>query len=95
MCELAWEFKDEKDELKIRALNQAAREVVLAQSSDWLFIITNGTMTQYAHKAIKERVGRFTKLYFELKKGNINERFLEDIEKKDDIFPEMDYKIYI
>ncbi len=95
MCELAWEFKDEKDPIKIRALNQAAREVVLAQSSDWLFIITNGTMVEYAHKAIKERVGRFTKLYFELKKGKINERFLEDIEKKDDIFPEMDYKIYI
>ena len=94
MCELAWEFKDEKDPLKIRALNQAAREVVLAQSSDWLFIITNGTMTQYAHKAIKERVGRFTKLYFELKKGHINERFLEDIEKKDAIFPEIDYRIY-
>ena len=94
MCELAWRFKDEKDSLKIRALNQAAREVVLAQSSDWLFIITNGTMTQYAHKAIKERVGRFTRLYIELDKGEINERFLEDIEKIDDIFPEMDYKIY-
>ena len=95
MCELAWEYKDETDPVKIRALNQAAREVVLAQSSDWLFIITNGTMTQYAHKAIKERVGRFTKLYFELKKGKINEEFLKDIELKDDIFPEMDYKIYV
>ena len=52
-------------------------------------------MVEYAHKAIKERVGRFTKLYFELKKGKINQRFLEDIEAKDDIFPEMDYRIYI
>ncbi|MBR2289272.1 MAG: DUF1957 domain-containing protein [Clostridia bacterium] len=94
MCELAWRFKDETDPIKIRALNQAAREVVLAQSSDWLFIITNGTMVEYAHKAIKERVGRFTKLYLELQKGKINEAFLEDIEKKDDIFPEIDYKIY-
>ena len=94
MCELAWRFKDETDPVKIRALNQAAREVVLAQSSDWLFIITNGTMVEYAHKAIKERVGRFTKLYLELQKGKINEAFLEDIEKKDDIFPEIDYKIY-
>ncbi len=95
MCELAWEFRDENDPIKIRALNQCAREVLLAQSSDWLFIITNGTMVEYAHKAIKERVGRFTKLYYELKKGKINERFLEDIELKDDIFPEIDYKIYI
>ena len=95
MCELAWDFRDEQDSLKIRALNQCAREVLLAQSSDWLFIITNGTMTQYAHKAIKERVGRFTKLYFELKKGVINEKFLEDIEEKEDIFPEIDYHIYV
>ena len=95
MCELAWEFKDETDELKIRALNQCARELLLAQSSDWLFIITNGTMVEYAHKAIKERIGRFTKFYFELKKGKINEEYLEDIEEKEDIFPEIDYKIYI
>jgi 1,4-alpha-glucan branching enzyme len=95
MCELAWEFKDEQDELKIRALNQCARELLLAQSSDWLFIITNGTMVEYAHKAIKERIGRFTKLYFELKKGKIDEEYLADIEAKDDIFPEIDYKIYV
>ena len=95
MCELAYEFRDEKDSLKIRALNQCARELLLAQSSDWLFIITNGTMVEYAHKAIKERIGRFTKLYFELKKNKVNEEFLENIEKKDAIFPEIDYKIYI
>jgi len=95
MCELAYEFREEIDDLKIRALNQCARELLLAQSSDWLFIITNGTMVEYAHKAIKERIGRFTKLYFELKNGEINEEFLEDIEEKDDIFPEIDYKIYI
>ena len=95
MCELAYEFKNEKNPIKIRALNQAARELLLAQSSDWLFIITNGTMVEYAHKAIKERIGRFTKLYYQLKKGKIDERFLEDIEEKDDIFPEINYQIYI
>ena len=95
MCELAYEFRNEKDPLKVRALNQAARELLLAQSSDWLFIITNGTMVEYAHKAIKERIGRFTKLYNQLKKDKIDEKFLKDIEEKDDIFPEMNYQIYI
>ncbi len=43
MCELASMFPSEKDDsLKRRILNQCARELVLAQSSDWLFIITNG-----------------------------------------------------
>ena len=95
MVELAQTFSNEENPLKKRALNQCARELLLAQSSDWLFIITNGTMVEYAHKAIKERVGRFTKLYYEIKKDKINEKYLADIEEKDDIFPEIDYRIYV
>ena len=49
--------------LQVRALNQAARELLLAQSSDWLFIITNNTMVDYAHRRIKDHIGRFTRLY--------------------------------
>lgn len=97
MVELAQKFVNEKDKLKIRILNQASRELLLAQSSDWLFIITNGTMVDYAKKRIKDHIGRFTKLYETLLNDSINDEFiafLEDIEKKDCIFPEIDYKIY-
>ena len=94
MVELAHLFEYETDPLKIRALNQCARELLLAQSSDWLFIITNGTMVDYAKKRIKDHIGRFTKLYFQLKNDHVDERFLKDIEEKDCIFPEIDYKIY-
>ena len=53
--------KIEKEiDLYRRALNQCARELLLAQSSDWLFIITNGTMVDYAKKRIKDHIGRFT-----------------------------------
>lgn len=41
MVELANLFSGETDSLKISALNQCARELLLAQSSDWNFIITN------------------------------------------------------
>ncbi len=37
------------------------RELLLAQSSDWPFIITNGTMYRLLLKRIKDRIGRFTK----------------------------------
>lgn len=94
MVDLANYYYNETDELKIRALNQAAREVLLAQSSDWLFIITNGTMVDYAKKRIKEHVGRFTKLYTQIRTDKINKRFLKDLEEKDCIFPEIDYRIY-
>ena len=80
--------------LKRDALNQCARELLLAQSSDWLFIITNGTMVDYAKKRIKEHIGRFTKLYYQIKKDNIDEKFLKAIHSQDLIFDDIDYNIY-
>ena len=94
MVELAHLFPNEQDELKRFALNQCARELLLAQSSDWLFIITNGTMVDYAKKRIKDHIGRFTKIYNDLKNDTLDENFLKDINKKDPIFPDIDYMIF-
>lgn len=94
MVELAHTFYNETDKLKIRVLNQCAREVLLAQSSDWLFIITNGTMVDYAKKRIKDHVGRFNRFYDELMNGEIDENFLEYVEKQDCVFEDIDFKIY-
>ena len=80
--------------LKKDALNQAARELLLAQSSDWAFIMKTGTMVQYAEKRTKDHIGRFTKLYHDIKDNNIDEGWLRDIQGKDNIFPEIDYSIY-
>ena len=82
------------DDLLIRAITQCGRELLLLQSSDWLFIITNGTMVDYAKKRIKDHIGRFTKLYYMIKDDNIDEVFLKDIYNKDKIFPDIDYMIY-
>ena len=94
MVELAHLFPNEKNTLKRKALNQCARELLLAQSSDWLFIITNGTMVDYAKKRIKTHIGRFTKLYEQIKEDKIDSVFLKTIQKQDCIFPEIDYMIY-
>ena len=94
MVELAHLFPNEKDELKRNALNQCARELLLAQSSDWLFIITNGTMVDYAKRRIKDHIGRFTKLYEQIKNNKIDEDYLKMIMEKDKIFPDIDYMIY-
>lgn len=56
MVELANQFSNETDTIKINALNQCARELLLAQSSDWNFIITNGTMVDYAKRRTKDHV---------------------------------------
>ena len=95
MVELANLFPNEpEDSLKRQALNQCARELLLAQSSDWLFIITNGTMVDYAKKRIKDHLGRFTKLYYQIKSNDVDENFLSSIQEKDCIFPDIDYHIY-
>ncbi len=94
MVELTHLFPNEQNETKRKALNQCARELLLAQSSDWLFIITSGTMVDYAKRKIKDHIGRFTKLYTQLKEDNIDTDYLDMIMKKDPIFPDIDYMIY-
>ena len=94
MVNLAHLYPQTNNPILKRALNQCARELLLAQSSDWLFIITNGTMVDYAKKRIKDHIGRFSALYEQIKNNNINEEFLKDISKKDNIFPDIDYMIY-
>jgi hypothetical protein len=56
MSELANKFSRVSGILK-RALNQSARELLLAQSSDWAFIMTTGTMVEYAKKRTKDHLG--------------------------------------
>ncbi len=80
--------------LEERALNQAARELLLAQASDWAFIMFAGTMVDYAVKRTKDHLLRFNRLYEEIRKGRINKNWLADIESKDNIFPHIDYRVY-
>jgi 1,4-alpha-glucan branching enzyme len=92
MVELAGNNESITDNLKTRALNQAARELILAQSSDWAFIMTTRTMVEYAEKRTSEHIVRFNKLYEQIKSNQIDENYLKDIEWKDNIFPEISYK---
>ncbi|HHV59908.1 MAG TPA: DUF1957 domain-containing protein [Clostridiaceae bacterium] len=77
-----------------KALNQAARELLLAQSSDWAFIMKSGTMVQYAIKRTKEHLNNFTKIYNSIKECNIDESWLNSLEQKNNIFPKIDYRIF-
>jgi len=95
MIEITAANRYENNPLRIRTLNQAARELLLAQSSDWAFIMTTKTMVEYAEKRTKDHVIRFNILYDQLRNNTIDEGFLSDIEHKDNIFPNIDYKAYL
>ena len=77
-----------------RALNQALRELLLAQSSDWGFILGTGTHTSYAILRTKDHILRFSRLYEDLKSNSIDENWLADIEYKDNIFEQIDYRTH-
>lgn len=77
-----------------RALNQAARELMLAESSDWPFIIKNNTTVNYAVKRINSHIDRFNKLYDSITKDTIDTKWLSNIEYLDNIFPDINYTVY-
>ncbi|MEJ2690225.1 MAG: DUF1957 domain-containing protein [Deltaproteobacteria bacterium] len=80
--------------LQRKALKQAARELLLAQSSDWAFIINAGTMTEYAAQRTRSHLLQFRKLKEQIEKNLIDEHWLAMIECRDNIFPEIDYKAF-
>lgn len=86
--------REAADELETRALNQAARELLLAQSSDWAFIMRTGTMVPYAVRRTRSHLMRFQKLYEDVLQGKIDSGWLEKVEAIDNIFPAINYKVY-
>lgn len=86
--------KEAEDELQLRALNQAARELLLAQSSDWAFIMRTGTMVPYAVRRTKSHLLRLNKLYEDIWAGKIDSGWLTKVEQIDNIFPNINYQVY-
>jgi 1,4-alpha-glucan branching enzyme len=93
MVELARRFET-PSHLQHRALNQAARELLLAQSSDWAFIMKTGTTVEYAVKRTRDHIARFTYLHRVLTEGGLEEPILREFEERDNIFPAIDYRVY-
>ncbi len=84
----------DRNNLIYRALNQSCRELLLAQSSDWAFIIKADTMVDYAIFRTTQHLHNFTKLTEEVLKGEINEDNLKYLENNNRIFPNIDFKLY-
>lgn len=82
----------EPDPLRLRALNQAARELLLAQSSDWPFIMRTGTSPAYARQRVTDHLLRFIELHEHLTTTRVDEARLAAIEAVDPVFPLLDYR---
>jgi len=72
-----------------RALRQAGRELLLAQASDWPFILRTGSSPEYARKRVTEHLLRFTNLANQIEAGAVDREYLEQVEGQDNLFPGM------
>jgi 1,4-alpha-glucan branching enzyme len=93
MTELVERFPDQVS-LKGRFLKHAAREILLAMASDWPFVISNGTSVGYAQHRLKEHIHNFNLVYENMCRNSVNTEWLTRTEKKTNIFPDIDYRIF-
>ncbi len=82
---------DTNDAQRLAALNQAARELLLLQSSDWPFLVTTGQAREYAEGRFRSHVARFEELAA-MAEGQIDPTAMAEIEATDNPFPSVDYR---
>lgn len=80
--------------LKQRFLNQAARETLLLMASDWPFIIHNHSSEQYAKNRLIGHIQNLNLVYDDMCKDAVNTEWLVNAEKRNNIFPNLDYNIF-
>ena len=95
MIETANRFRNQDlPSVTLRALNQAAREVLLAQSSDWPFLMYIGSHSQYAAQRVDSHTANAARLLSEALEKRVDEKALADLEKKNSLFPRLDFRLF-
>jgi len=86
--------RERYDALQARALAQAGRELLLAQASDWAFIMRTGTLVPYAVRRTELHLQRFGKLEEGVRSGRVDAVELAEFEELDPIFPALDAGLF-
>lgn len=78
------------------ALNQAARELLLAQASDWPFLIRMGTAASYARRRFEEHVARLERILdFIEERRDWEAPWLAQVQAADNLFPDVDFRDWV
>jgi 1,4-alpha-glucan branching enzyme len=93
MIELAERFPDNTG-LKERALNQAAREILLAQASDWPRMLYHQDSSGYARSQVESSLRNFTTIYEALGSSYLSTEWLTALERRHNIFPQINYRVF-
>jgi 1,4-alpha-glucan branching enzyme len=81
----------------LAVLNQAARELLLLESSDWPFLISTGQAKDYAANRFQQHLARFHRLAALAQQRTLGEderRFLANVVDQDNPFPNIDYRSF-
>ncbi|MDO4540645.1 MAG: DUF1957 domain-containing protein [Syntrophomonadaceae bacterium] len=79
-------------EMRRQTYRQILRELILLESSDWLFMVSNNLTRDYALKRFFEHYSKFTRLVSVFKSGNYTESFLQwlnRIQLEDDLLDDL------
>jgi 1,4-alpha-glucan branching enzyme len=90
MSELVKRFPREKG-MRKRALDQALREMLLAEASDWAFIMKTGTTVPYAVRRTREHIYNFTRIYESMMSGGLQQDWFLGVERRNNLFRKIDY----
>src|SRR5262249_20019107 len=94
MVELASRFTAAEGPRR-RALNQAARELLLAESSDWAFLVSQRTAVPYATRRFRGHLHRFHQIREMICYHSIDETWLRSVESQYCLFPRLDFRVFL
>ncbi len=89
IAELARRGEDDEPVLS-RATRQAARELLLAQASDWTFMMNDRNTSAYGHARFGEHTKNCLGLMDQVGDRNVDASWLRRLEEADNLFPDLD-----
>ena len=92
MTEVARRKADDATPDEEAVLNQAARELLLLEASDWPFLVTTGQAREYAIQRFTAHVERFEQLVGSVEAGRPDRALAEDLWELDKVFPDVDFR---
>ncbi|TFE72214.1 DUF1957 domain-containing protein [Candidatus Methylacidiphilum fumarolicum] len=93
LVELVRKYKNGNKQT-VRSLKQAARELLLAQASDWPFLISKSTAKEYAFLRVITHLNRFSEFCEGIIQQKINKSLLEYCEYTDNLFPSLNLNYF-
>lgn len=78
-----------------RAVQQAIKELFLAMSSDWAFLMKSGTFSEYASSRIVDHLKNCDRILSALSQWNADAVWILELERKHNILPGLDDAIFL